>query len=176
MIKLGAYAVEFYPNTGIHIVNHGGTLIFRGKCNIGSGSTLWIGKSGTIDIGNNVSCWAQFKLISNIKISIGEDTRFGWDVMIMDNDFHKLTKVDGSGYSKGYAPVTIGKNCWFGNGSLVMKRSYLPDYTIVQARTIINRKFDIPPYSILGSNSEVIVKATGLWRNISDDVIEYPNI
>lgn len=38
MIKLGFTGVSLYPNSGVTIENHGGTIIFNGSCFIGNNS------------------------------------------------------------------------------------------------------------------------------------------
>ena len=43
MIRLGFPTVSLYPNTGITIENHGGTITFNGKCSIGNNSYICFG-------------------------------------------------------------------------------------------------------------------------------------
>lgn len=47
MIRLGFPTVSLYPNTGIVYENHGGTIVFNGKCAIGNNSAISIGASGS---------------------------------------------------------------------------------------------------------------------------------
>ena len=44
MIRLGFPGVSVYPNNGITWENHGGTIIFKGKCVIGNDSYLSFGE------------------------------------------------------------------------------------------------------------------------------------
>ena len=172
MVKLGFPTVSLYPNSGITIENHGGTIVFNGKCQIGNNSAISIGKKGYVEFGDSFSATTTFRLTSYDRIVFGDRVTFGWDALILDTDFHKLTKLSG-GYSKGHAPIQIGSNNWFGNGCRVMKRTKTPDYCVVSAGTILSGEVDAPEYSVIGTEQKVIVKATGVWRNKDDDTISY---
>lgn len=172
MIRLGFPTVSLYPNTGVMFENHGGTIIFKGQCRIGNNSYLSIGPKAVVEFGDRFSATTTLRLASYYNIVIGDNTTFGWETLIMDTDFHKLTKLTG-GYSKGYAPICIGANNWFGNGCRIMKRTHTPDYCIVQGGTIISNTIDVPTYSVIGNDSNIVVKTTGVWMNIDDDRIDY---
>ena len=90
----------------------------------------------------------------------------------MDTDLHKLTKTTG-GYTNGFAPIRIGCNNWFGNGSLIMKRTETPDFCIISARTILSGKVDMPEYSVIGQKRDIKLMSLGVWRNIDDDIIDF---
>lgn len=172
MIKLGVSYVPFYPDSGVMFQNLGGNIVFKGYCNIGSNSKLSIGEKGLCEFGTNVSASSSLKLCCNHHIVIGDYTRFGWECIIMDTDFHKMTKLSG-GYSKGFGSIIIGSNNWFGTGCLILKRTKTPNFCTVQAKTILEKAVDVPEYSIVGQTRNIEVKATGLWRNIEDDNIVY---
>lgn len=172
MIRLGFPTVSLYPNTGIMIENHGGTIIFDGKCSIGNNSYISIGKKGFVKFGDRFSATTTFKLASYNSITFGKYVCFGWDILVMDTDFHKLTKLSG-GYNKGHAPIEIGSNNWFGNGCRIMKRTKTPNYCVISSGTTLASEVKVPEYSIIGNNNKIITKAEGLWRNIDDDIIEY---
>ena len=172
MIRLGFPTVSLYPNTGIVYENHGGTIVFNGLCSIGNNSAISIGTKAIVEFGDRFAASTTLRLTSYNHITFGDKVRFGWDSLVMDTDFHKLTKLSG-GYSHGHAPVIIGSNNWFGNGCRIMKRTSTPDYCVVQGGTILSGPVSTPSYSVVGNDSHVVVKATGVWRNVDDDVIEY---
>lgn len=150
IIRLGFPTVSLYPNTGVTIENHGGAIIFNGRCSIGNNSYISIGSKGQVEFGDNFTATTTFRLTSYDRIIFGECVSFGWDTLVMDTDFHKLTKLSG-GYSKGYAPISIGLNNWFGNGCKIMKRTQTPDYCVISAGTILSGKVDAPEYSVIGN-------------------------
>lgn len=172
MIQLGKYNVSLYPNSGIVYENHGGTVVFKGECLIGNNSFVSIGEGGMVIFGDKFTASTTLRLTSYERIEFEDRVRLGWDILIMDTDFHKLTKLSG-GYSRGHAPIHIGSNNWFGNGCRIMKRTSTPNYCVVQSGTILSGPVSAPSYSVVGNDSHVVVKATGVWRNVDDDVIEY---
>lgn len=172
MIQLGFPMVSLYSNSGIMIENHGGEIVFKGHAGIGNASSISIGSTGKVEFGARYMATAALKLASYCHIRFAPRVLCGWDCTFMDTDFHKLTKVNGGGYSKGYAPISIGSDTWIGMGTLVLKGTALPDHCVVGARSVLAGKQDVPPYSILGG-SPATLKKTGYWRNIGDDGIEY---
>ena len=172
MVRLGFPTVSLYPNTGLVYENHGGTIVFNGLCSIGNNSAISIGTKAIVEFGDRFAASTTLRLTSYNHITFGDKVCFGWDTLVMDTDFHKLTKLSG-GYSHGHAPVIIGSNNWFGNGCRIMKRTSTPDYCVVQGGTILSGPVSAPSYSVVGNDSHVVVKATGVWRNVDDDVIEY---
>ncbi|MFR9581673.1 MAG: hypothetical protein SNH01_03265 [Rikenellaceae bacterium] len=172
LIKLGKYNVSIYPNSGIIYENKGGSIVFKGKCNIGNNSAISIGKSGSVIFGDRFVATSTMKLVSYNKIVFGERVRIGWESLVMDTDMHRLTKVDG-GYSKGYGDIIIGDNNWFGTKCTIFKNTVTPNYAIFASGSITNRRFDYPEYSLIGVSNKLEVKASGIWRDIDNDVIEY---
>lgn len=172
MVRLGFPTVSIYPNNGIMFENRGGLLQFNGFCDIGNNSFISIGKKGRCELGNRFVATASWRLICFHNIQIDECCCFGWDCMVMDTDFHKLQKQTG-GFTKGYSKIVLGKNNWFGNGCLVMKKSVTPDYCVISARSILSEKLNIPPYSVVGQKREVEIRVSGMWRNFDDDKISY---
>ena len=173
MIKLGFPEVSIYPNTGIMIENHGGTIVFQGSCSIGNNSSISVGERGKCVFGTRMQATTTFRLACYHSIIIGDNCSFGWDCLVMDTDFHRLTKPD-RGYSKGYGPVKIGANNWFGTGCLIMKRTETPDFCTISARTVLTGGIDVPAYSVIGQKQELEIKMTNAWRNRDDDGIVYP--
>lgn len=170
MIKLGKRIVPIYPNSGIIFENNGGTIIFEGSCAIGNNSALSIGKYGNLTIGDNFIASTTLKLVCLHQITIGERSRIGWECTLMDTDFHKLTKLNGK-YTKGYGCIKIGKNNWLGTKCHVLKNTETPDYCIVSATTLLNKKVEFPSYSIIGGNP-INLLASGIFRNVDDDKID----
>ena len=172
MIRLGFPTVSLYPNTGIMIENHGGEIVFKGRTKVGNASSISIGGKGRVEFGAHFEATAALKLTSYCSVRFAPRVLCAWDCTFMDTDFHKLTKLNGGGYSKGYAPISIGSDTWIGMGTLVLKGTVLPDYTTVGARSLLSGRYEVPPYSIL-AGSPATLKKTGYWRNLEDDKIEY---
>lgn len=171
MIRLGEYIVSLYPNSGIVWENHGGTVIFEGKCRIGNDSKLSIGSNGNLTFGNDFLSTAGLKLACYNLIQYRSSVRIGWDCLFMDTDFHKIKTIEGK-ESKGYGTIDIGASNWFGNGTTVFKNTCTPDYTIIAAKIILNKKYNFPSYSLIGGSPVQLLKS-GVYRDVEDDSIVY---
>lgn len=171
MIVLGRHQVSLYPDTGILIENRG-HIEFQGSCSIGGNSAISLGKNGNVVFGNGFVATASFKLVSYHRVTFHKYVLFGWDCLVMDTDFHALTKVEG-GLSKGYAPIEIGAWNWFGNGCRIMKRTCTPEKLTVQAGTTMTGPINVDPYTVVGNDYHIVEKIHGVWRDPFNDMIEY---
>ncbi|MFC3094610.1 acyltransferase [Alteromonas sediminis] len=91
------------------------------------------------------------------RCSIGKNTLLGSGVHIMSgkkqhnfSDSSKPIKEQGGVFEK----VSIGENCWLGNGSLIMAN--IGDNSIVAAGSVVIE--DVPPMSIVAGNPAKVVK------------------
>ena len=91
------------------------------------------------------------------KCSIGEDTLLGSAVHIMSgkqqhtfDDINTPIRKQGGIFEK----VTIGQNCWLGNGALIMAN--VGDNCIVAAGSVVIN--DIEPKSIVAGNPAKVIK------------------
>lgn len=171
MIELGRYQVALYPNSGLIYSNSGGHIIFLGKCCIGNNSAIAIGKNGKVVIGDGFYASTSFKLAVQYHVTFDSHVMFGWDCLVMDSDYHKLTKVNG-GFTKGYGEILIGANTWCGNGVLVLKNSIIPSNCVVGAKSVVSNRLEIPPYSLVCGTPAKLVKQ-GVWRDPLNDIIKY---
>lgn len=123
------------------------------------GSVRTIGKCefsaycGTIEIGNSVFFNRNALLVSRKGIRIGDGCAFGPNVTIYDHNH----KFDENGIAPGYAEsvVEIGKNCWIGAGSTILKNAKIGDGCVIGAGCVINQ--EIPPHSLVTSNREISI-------------------
>lgn len=93
------------------------------------------------------------------KIVIGDYTNVGGNVKILDNDFHPIEIEARNADIKekiGTKPVVIGKNCFIGCNSLILKGTELGDGCVVGAGAVVCGKF--PPNSVIAGNPAKIVR------------------
>lgn len=170
MIRLGYFGGHMYPNNGIHWT-HRGTIVFKGKCMIGNNSFIVTGENGRIVFGNDFLVTTSFKLISFIGINFGKETRLGWDVLIMDTNFHPLYDMKNKKFKKAYEPIYIGDNNWIGTGVMVMPGVTTPKRCIFGAKTIVTRGGNYESYCIHGG-VPIGILSRNIMRIIGKDKID----
>lgn len=77
-------------------------------------------------------------------IQIGEGTEFGPSVYLYDHD-HDYRKGFSSNSDKECfkkEPIKIGKNCWIGANTLILKGTEIGDNCVVAAGTIVKGTFE----------------------------------
>lgn len=170
MIKLGFNLVPLYRDTGIMIQNNG-IIIFKGKCTIGSGSSLSVEKNGLLIFGENFGASAEFRLTCNNRINFNKNVLFGYECLVMDNDLHRLTYLNGKS-RKGFAPINIGEYNWFGARCTILKNTETPSYCTIAACSILSKSYsNIGEYKVLGINGGMRVLKDGVYRDPENDSI-----
>lgn len=170
MIKLGFNQVSIYPNSGITWSNSG-TVIFKGRCNIGNASAISIGEKSILTIGDNVRATTALKLVCYHRIDIGEQTLIGWENIICDTDFHSVMTTTGK--TKGYDSIIIGPHNWLAMQSLILKGTQTPPFTVVGARSTLNKNYVTHGEKILLAGSPATLKCRDIYLDRQNDKIIY---
>lgn len=169
MIRLGWDSCSlYYPNNryGIIFENHGGTIIFKGPAIVGSGSAISVGPKGCLEFGDDFIVTANTKFISFNHIVFGPHCRVAWEVIVMDTDLHQTINRETGKKSTINAEIIIGRNNWIGNKALILKRAVTPDYCVIAAYSMVNKKLDFEPYCLCGGNP-IELKRTGLYIDLN---------
>jgi len=160
-LTLGVFPNNFSAPSDVTFLNVMGKLDVNGHFEIGRGARISIGDRAVVSLGSgfiNNSC----VLAIEHRLSIGNDCAIGWNVQIMDDDFHSLI-VDGETSSTTNDGVQIGNHVWIGSNVTILKNVTVPDGCVVAAGSIVNRKFSEADCLIAGSPAKVI-KRNILWR------------
>ncbi|MEX2363534.1 MAG: acyltransferase, partial [Balneolaceae bacterium] len=126
------------------IINRGGKLV-TGNCQFYSGSRLEIGPKAIIEIGTGTYINRNSLIIAEERVSIGENCRISWDVIIMDSDLHPLNSS-----SVINKPVVIENNAWIGCRCIILKGITIGEGAVVAAGSVVTK--DVPPYTIYGGS------------------------
>jgi len=104
-----------------------------------------------IEIGDNVGI-SGATIYARKKITIGENTCIGGNCKILDNDFHPIEAEtrnkllrDANGGDSNLVPsreIKIGKNCFIGCNSIILKGTVLGDGCVVGAGAVVAGKFE----------------------------------
>lgn len=119
-----------------------------------------------IVIGNNVGI-SGATIYARKKITIGDNTCIGGNCKILDNDFHPIEIEarnrllnDPNGGNSDLVPareIRIGKNCFIGCNSIILKGTVLGDGCVVGAGAVVAGKFE-DNCVIAGNPAKVIRK------------------
>lgn len=112
-----------------------------------------------IKIGNNVGI-SGATIYARKSIEIGDNTLIGGNVKILDNDFHPIDIEARNADDKekiGVRPIKIGKNCFIGCNSLILKGTELGDGCVVGAGAVVSGKYE-DNCVIAGNPAKVIKK------------------
>lgn len=139
LIRIGLGDVGIFDNRRSRSIwDVSGTVVFKGKANIGHGSKISVGKSGILILGNNFNITAETSIVAHSQITFGNDCLLSWDTLIMDTDFHAITDSSNT-VINGDQPIYIGNKVWIGCRNLILKGSVIPDNSIVGANSLVSR-------------------------------------
>ncbi len=119
-----------------------------------------------ISIGDNVGI-SGATIYARKEIVIGDNTCIGGNVKILDNDFHpieweernRLLMDEKGGDATDLIPakpISIGKNCFIGCNSIILKGTRLGDGCVVGAGAVVSGVF--PDNSVIAGNPAKVIK------------------
>jgi acetyltransferase-like isoleucine patch superfamily enzyme len=162
MIKIGFGEVGIFDkkkSRSIWEVN--GQVFFKGSANIGHGSKISVGKDGVLTIGNNFDITAQSSIVCFHKVTIGNNCLFSWEVLLMDTDFHTITKNNER--INDDAPIILADHIWVGTRAIILKGANIASGTIVAAGALVNKVYETPNV-ILGGVPAKVVNENIEWK------------
>lgn len=125
-----------------------------------------------IHIGENVGI-SGATIYARKGISIGDNTAIGGNAKILDNDFHPIDwevrnryLFDPHGGDADVVPakeIIIGKNCFIGCNSIILKGTELGNGCVVGAGAVVSGNFE--PGSIIVGNPAKVIKILGGQTN-----------
>ncbi|HFI0634431.1 TPA: DapH/DapD/GlmU-related protein [Streptococcus suis] len=146
-IELGHYSInEIAPEANIQI---DGRLIFRNF------ATVEVTNQAQLIVGKRVFFNSNAVLRCHQRIEIGDDTMFGDGVRLYDFD-HKFSNYHVEKLAFKSAPIIIGKNCWIGANSVILKGVTIGDNTIIGAGCTISK--DVPANSIVTTKHQLTMR------------------
>ena len=97
-----------------------------------------------IHIGNNVGI-SGATIYARKEITIGDNTMIGGNVKILDNDFHPIeaeARIRDDKDMIRAKPIHIGRNCFIGCNSIILKGTVLGDNCVVGAGAVVSGRFE----------------------------------
>lgn len=166
--QAGRFAA-FGPGTTINFpstVLHGEARIEIGeRCIIGPYATLSAGMPVPLDDGRDPivtigdRCWLGkgIGIVAHERVEIGDDTCAGHFVYITDQN-HGYENVDEPIATQLWknAPVSIGRDCWLGHGSVILPGTTIGDHVVVAAGSVVTGT--IPDFAVVAGAPARIVR------------------
>lgn len=118
-----------------------GCIELSGCVTFCSGCKISVAKTGVLKLCDGIFSNFDTTVICVNKIEIGAYTAIGWDVMIMDTDWHSVMDTQTGDIFPASGAVVVGRNCWLGCRSIVLKNSYLPDGCILASNSTLTKRF-----------------------------------
>ena len=132
----GKLAINMKNNSKISIGKH---LMTRGPL------YLRTFDNGNIEIGNDVFFNHNASITSCVNISIGDNSMFGNNLVIVDHDHTNISTSRNSFIKKS---TTIGKNVWVGANCTITSGVNIGNNAIIAANSVVTK--DIPPNETWG--------------------------
>lgn len=138
ILEIGNRNVSIFPKNVKFVWDVNGTLIIKGKCCLGSGSSLSVAEGARLEIGDNFSITAHSTIDCSNHIIIGKDCLLSWDILIMDSDYHKIMDTDNNQINPD-SSICIGDHVWIGCRCLILKGVSVADNTVISANTTLTK-------------------------------------
>ena len=131
------------------------------------GRWVWIGAGnalrcheGNLTIGDKCVFGRKNTINTYMDISIGDDCIFADWIYITDFD-HRFDDVTVPIRKQGIvkSPVKIGRDCWFGEKTTVLRGVTVGDGCVIASHALVNR--DLPPRSVAGGVPARVLKTRG---------------
>ncbi len=92
----------------------------------------------------------EVPLRNNIRISIGNECMFSWNVAFHCTDQHAIPDRDGKLLNRSHS-IDIGNHVWLAADVSVLKNAYIADGCIVGAHCGVAKRFEKPNCMIVGN-------------------------
>lgn len=170
MVRMGFRHAMIYANNGITWENNGGTVVFRGCCVIGNDAYLSVGKTATVDFGDDFANSAAMKVVSFRSIKFGAHDRIGWHCLFLDSNIHPLFDMERKEYLPASSSIEIGDYNWFGADCKVLHGTVTPERCVFAIGTTVTRGSQLKAYCALGG-APVRVLRENVMRVMGHDTI-----
>lgn len=130
---------RFSPNVVCEF-NPGSIVKFGHKVRIHSGSKIKVRSNGKLFIGNDVRINYNCMIFCHDTITIGGGTEFGPNVLVYDHDHDYRSGLQNNKFLT--SPVLIGRDCWIGAGTIILRGTEIGDHCIIGAGSIVNGKIE----------------------------------
>ena len=133
-------------------VNEGAQLEIGSPVTLGAFASVEVISTGRLIISPHVFFNDHCTIRCHSTITIGKDTIFGDGCRLFDHN-HVYSNYHVEPNTFTIAPITIGRNCWFGANCVILKGVTIGDNVIAGAGCVIYK--DIPANTIVTAGQEL---------------------
>ena len=163
MLKFGCHNIgtqdSLYTRT---IWEVSGTLIIKGKVNIGQGSKINIAKDAILTLGEKFIITGSSQINCHKQITFGKQCLLSWDILIMDTDFHKIYNEDGQIINSPKS-ISIGNHVWICSRNIILKGVTIGDNNIISANSTITKSIHDSNCVISGHGKTLEIVKRGIY-------------
>lgn len=141
------------PNVVLEF-NKGSKVKLGKHIRVHSGSKIKVRNGAKLLIEDNVKINYYCIVACQCNIQIGEGTEFGPSVYLYDHDHDYRKGFSSNSDEESYkrAPIIIGKNCWIGANTILLRGTELGDGCVVGAGSVISGTY--PANSVIVQKRE----------------------
>lgn len=126
------------PNVVLEF-NKGSKVTLGNKIRVHSGSKIKVRNGATLVIEDNVKINYYCIIACQESIKIGEGTEFGPSVYLYDHDHDYRIGLNSNSDEEYFkkAPIEIGKNCWVGANTIILRGTKIGDNCVIGAGSVV---------------------------------------
>ena len=158
--------VERFSPSVVTEFDKGSKVNFGKMVRVHSGTKIKVRREAKLNIGSNVKINYYCIIACHDKIEIGEGTEFGPSVYLYDHDHDYKSGFSADSNQEAFvsAPIVIGKNCWIGAQTSILRGTELGDNCVVGAGCVLTGKY--------APNSVIVQKREAQIREIPSSNVE----
>jgi acetyltransferase-like isoleucine patch superfamily enzyme len=159
LIGLASFGLTSTSDTSVIRVRPGASFHVGGRVALQRGVRIVV-DSGRLSIGagTNVNGLGT-KILCAESVTIGAGCTFSWEVQVLDNDFHAITR-DGV-QLPATAPVVIGDRVWVGTRAVILKGVTIGDGAVIAAGAVVTK--DVPAGAVVAGLPAKVVGHADSW-------------
>jgi len=154
------YWIERFSPSVVVEIGKKSSLILGKKVRVHSGSKIKVRKNATLVMESGVKLNYNCIIACHKAIKIGERTQFGPSVYLYDHDHDYKSGLEKNMYLE--EPIEIGKNCWIGANTVILRGTKIGDNCVVGAGCILKGSF--PDNSVIVQKRETSVLQVGACK------------
>lgn len=164
-VRFGTAFFGFIDDRVPSLIRNRGRIDFNGPISIGAGAQWDIGPGAELRVGGDTYFSPFVRLVVTRQVMIGSRCAIGWNVQILDSDFHlhgSRGELSGAVADRNL-PVVVGDGVWLGSHVSLLKGVEIASGCIVAAHSVVTRSVTEQNCLIAG-NPARIVKRDIEWK------------